>query len=108
MELQEVLVWLLQGGGAGVVTYWLMENLPFLVNLTSENKRYASLVLTAALSIGAFLIAVALRYEAQPETLKAWLEAVFRVVAMALNLSLVIHGYKQLKKPKGTPHPVQE
>lgn len=97
MELGEVMIWLLQGGGAGIVTYWLMENLPFLVSLSSESKRYVSLLLTGVLSIGAFGIAVVLGYVAQPETAKVWIEAVFSVVAVALNFSLLIHGRQQLR-----------
>lgn len=98
MEMQEMLVWVMGGGGAGIVAYWLMGHIAFLMQLAPEWKRYASLALAACLAMLAYAAAVGLGYEAQPESSQAWLEALFSVAAVAIGLSQAIHGRVKLRR----------
>ena len=50
VSLQAALVWLLTGGGAGWVTYWLIEKVPVLAALLSEPKRYVAWALSAVIA----------------------------------------------------------
>ena len=97
MELSEFLTWLVNGGGAGIVAYWLMDNLEFLRGLSSEWKRYASLGLAAGLAMLAFAAGVWLGYVDAPAGAQGWLEALFSVAALALGISQAWHGRAKLR-----------
>jgi hypothetical protein len=96
MALSELLTWVLSGGGAGVVSYWLMEHLAFLVQLKPQSKRYVSLAIAGGLAILGYLAAVGMGYQAEPGTVKGWVEVLFSVVGVAVGLSQFIHGAKKL------------
>ncbi len=91
MELSEFLLWLVSGGGAGIVAYWLMERIGKNI-ASSEIKRYLSLALAAGLAMLAYYGQTFLGYVATPETAQAWLEALFSVAAVAIGLSQAVHG----------------
>ncbi|RLC84853.1 MAG: hypothetical protein DRJ03_13100 [Chloroflexi bacterium] len=97
MELNELLSWILSGGGAGIIAYWLMDHLPFLIQLSSEYKRYASLIIAGILAVAGYLVAVSMGYQPQPETIKAWVETLFSVIGVAIGLSQFIHGRRRLR-----------
>ena len=96
-QLYQVLQWFVAGGGAGVVSYWLMENVSQLKALASEYKRYASVALSAILAMAAYALAVGLNYQASPGDLQGWLEALFAAASVAVGLSQVIHGRVKLR-----------
>lgn len=101
MELTELLTWILSGGGAGVIAYWAMEHLAFLVQLKAQYKRYVSLALAGGLAMLGYLAAVGMNYQVGPETAKGWIEALFSVIGVAIGLSQLIHGVKILPMRKG-------
>ena len=98
MEIQELLAWLVSGGGAGIIAYWRIGVIPALEGLVSEAKRYVAFALTAALAVGAWYVTIVLQYTPQPETTKAWIEAVFSVIAVALGINQIIHARRVLSK----------
>jgi len=95
MELSEFLAWLVGGGGAAAVAYFLMERLP-LGNLSSEWRRYLSLVLAAVTACAAFGVTVALGYAETPADAKAWIEALFSIIAVSIGGSQALHGRLKL------------
>lgn len=100
MELSALLAWILSGGGAGVVSYWLMEHLAFLVMLSGQHKRYVSLALAGGLAVLGYLVAVGMGYQVAPVEVKGWIEALFSVIGVAIGLGQLIHGAKQMKPKK--------
>lgn len=96
--LSAVLTWLVSGGGAGVLAYFLMEKVPELQQAQPEYKRYISLALAAVLSMAAFAVAVAFGYHAEPASEQGWFEALFAVAFIATGLGQVIHGKVKLGK----------
>lgn len=97
MTLQDFLVWVLSGGGAGIVAYWLMQRIEERANVSAEMKRYLSLLLAALAAVLAYFGSVWIGYEPQPETVKTWIEAVFSVIAIAIAASQAIHGFMRLR-----------
>ena len=91
IELPVVLLWLFSGGGATVVSYWLMGK-GFLATLPSEQKRYVSMGLAALLACVAFVAAVALGYADEPAGSKAWLEQLFAIAGLAITGGQALHG----------------
>ena len=101
-ELGPVLVWIVAGGGSGLIAYWLWGRLETWFTkveaLNKELKRYLSLALTAAISVGAFGIQLAMQYATVPASPEQWVEQIFSIVALAVVTALSIHGRKQLSK----------
>lgn len=97
VDLNEFLTWIIGGGGAGALAYWLMERVPALRDLSSEWKRYISLALAGLLSAGAFAASVGLGYVANPGDWQGWIESIFAVVAVGVGLSQIIHGRLKLR-----------
>ena len=98
MSLQEFLIWVLSGGGAGVVAFLLMEWIGKNTDLQSDLKRYLSLALAATVAVAAYSAAVAMGYEPMPADVRGWIEAVFAVIAVAVMSSQAVHGYVRLRK----------
>ena len=96
-SLADFLLWVIGGGGAGIVAYWLMEHIGLLGGLPSEQKRYVSLVLAAGLACLAFVAAVALSYKDDPGSAQGWLEALFAVAFLAVTAGQVLHGRLKLR-----------
>jgi len=97
MSLQEFLIWVLSGGGAGVVAFLLMEWIGNNTDLQSDLKRYLSLALAGVVAVGAYSAGVAMGYEPMPEDVRGWIEAVFAVIAVAVMSSQAVHGFTKLR-----------
>jgi len=97
MSLQEFLVWVLSGGGAGVVAFILMEWIGKNTDLQSDLKRYLSLALAGLVAVAAYSAGVAMGYEPTPEDVRGWIEAVFSVIAVAVMASQAVHGFARLR-----------
>ena len=100
MELSELLIWILGRGGAGIAAYWLMEHIAFLVMLAPQYKRYVSFAIAGVLATLAFLASVAMGYQPEPGTTRAWIEALSSVIGVAIGLSQLIHGVRILPMKK--------
>lgn len=98
MKLQEFALWILSGGGAGVIAYALIAAVPFLSSLAADYKRYASLALTAVIAALIWLGTIWMGWTAQPTNPQAWVESVFSVVATALITAQTIHGARDLRQ----------
>lgn len=94
MDLQTVLVWIISGGGGGVLAYALLEE--FGANLTPKGKRYVAIAGTAVIGVLAFLAAAWLGYMAMPVTPEAWVEALSPIILAAFGVSQIVHGARQL------------
>jgi hypothetical protein len=100
MELGAFLVW---GSttGASWLAYKLMEIVPFLVRLSSRDKRRAAIALSFVIGIGFWALAIACKLkEAPPPTVLGWLIAAFPVGAAAAGLNQLIHGETKLSRVK--------
>jgi hypothetical protein len=90
-------IWLLKGGGAAIVAYWLLEHVGFLKTLSSEAKRYASLILSGGLGAVAFALLVGVGVEAAPPDAAAWLDALLVAAGLAAGLAQGLHGRLKLR-----------
>ena len=91
------LSWLFSGPGAGAASFFLMEKIPALANLSAELKRYVSMALAAVIAMAAFSVAVVLEYQPSPAGWQAWLEALFAVAGVAVGIGQMIHGRVKLR-----------
>lgn len=98
MTLQEFLIWVLSGGGAGVAAFILMEWIGNNTDLQPDLKRYLSLALASTVAVAAYAAGVAMGYEPTPEDVRGWIEAVFSVIAVAVMASQAVHGFTKLRK----------
>jgi hypothetical protein len=98
LTLEQGLAWVISGGGAAVLAYFLVGKIPQLAELRSEIKRYVSIFLTSVLAVAAWAASVGLGYTPLPIGWQGWLEGAF-AVAFAANLVVgVIHGRRDLRQ----------
>lgn len=98
LSLGEAIAWVLSGGGAGVIAFFLIEKIKFLAELAPDYKRYASIALTAVLALAAWGAGMGMDYLAVPKDWRNWIEAAFSTIAVALVTAQVIHGATALRK----------
>jgi len=98
LTLGGFVAWLLSGGGAGIVTFFLMDKVAFLKALAPDYKRYASLVLTGLLALGAWGIGLGMKYIPVPGDTRSWIESAFSVIAIAIAVAQTTHGATSLRK----------
>lgn len=95
MTLRDALVWLTTVG-AGVVTFWLLDNVRWLRKLSEEVKRYVAFGLSALIADLAWLGLLAMQYALAPgpwpSAWRSWLEALFAAAAGAIITSQVLHA----------------
>ena len=96
--LRMALLWVVGGGGAGAIAYWLLGNVAWLGALASDKKRYAALGLSALLAWLAFAASVGLEYLPDPGSGKVWLEQLFSIAFAAIITSQGVHGWRQLSR----------
>lgn len=98
--LMELLVWVLSGGGAGILAYALIAQLDAVGVLTAWTKeavRYLALAMAALFAVIASVGGMGLGYWAWPIGVTAWVETLFSVIAVALGLSQALHGAFKLR-----------
>jgi hypothetical protein len=100
LALKDVLLVLMAAGSGGLV-YWLMETAAWLKALPADQKRYASLALSALVPVLAWLGGVGMAYWAAPSTWRAWVEAIFAVAAGGILTSQTLHGALKLRGIQG-------
>ena len=98
MNLNDAFVWIMSGGGAAYVGFWLVERVAFLAALTADVKRYAAFILTGALAVGAWCGLTALTGEPWPVDWQAWVNVLFGVAATAIIAGQAVHGVKVLRQ----------
>jgi len=95
-ELASVLIWLVSGGGAGLLAFWLWGELekvfPDLGLIPPMAERYITTVLTVLLAVGAFFLQLLLGYGEVPIDAVAWTERIFSVIAVAVLVATSAHG----------------
>ena len=94
MELQAVLTWMASGGGAGIVTYALLDGVRFLAGLSAQAKRWVAILLSFALASLAYSALVWLGYAVAPGAPQAWVEKLFLVGTSAFGLSQILHAHE--------------
>jgi len=94
-ELREILVWVTTAG-AGVLAYWLVEEIEWLARLSPKAKRFASFGLTAAIALAAWGIQLAMAYVQAPVGWRAWVEAIVSIAAASIVVAQGVHGVRDL------------
>lgn len=99
MELWEAIDWLVAGGGAGVLAYYILREMDreggWFFLLPPHTKRYVTFALAggfaaalAALGLGG---AIAMHYKA-PMPWREWVEVLFKVALASILASQGLHG----------------
>jgi hypothetical protein len=83
MTLKGVIAWIVGGGGAATITFFLMDRIPFLVKLEFEWKRYVSLAIAVLIAVIVDVFAILINFLPRPVGV-GWLETLFSVGAIAV------------------------
>lgn len=94
--LSQLILWIVTGGGASALAYWLIDHVPFLANLASKPKRLASVGLTLSMGFLAYGLSIAVGYDSSPANLVEFTETAFALGGLILAGSSLIHGWRDL------------
>jgi hypothetical protein len=101
VDTKSIITWLIEGGGAGIVSWWLFEQLTktkSMKKMKKEWKRFWAVVLAiiigGAVAYGGSLINIYPR----PESLEAWLDLLVKIGLLAAAANQLAHGF--IKFPK--------
>ena len=97
MELREVLRWVVSGGGAGVLAYYIIARIKWPAEYPSERKRWITLAVTFGLADISFVLMTLVGYEAIPLTALEWVEHLWLVGTTAFGLAQMIHATIDLR-----------
>jgi len=98
--LVQVLLFLIYSGGAGVVSYAIMENVKALASIpNSWHKRLVSYGISMALGMGAYAFLVWLGTKPTPVNAQMWVDSLLSAGLAAMGISQLIHGASKL--PRG-------
>ena len=96
MELKDFLLWIISGGGGGIIAYALMEEIVWLASLPPKNKRRVAFLLSAALGMASYYLGIVMGYSPAPVTPNEWVENLWLAGMTAAGLAQIIHGEKKL------------
>ena len=98
-ELADILLWVTTAG-AGVLAYYLMEEVEALKALAPKVKRFASFGLTGAIALAAWGAQLVMAYVTAPVGWRGWVEAVVAIVAAAIVVAQGVHGVRDLSNQR--------
>ena len=98
MELQTFLEWVIASGGAGIATFFLIQEVKALATLAPAPKRYAAIAISGGIAVAAYLAMVLMGYAPTPQAWNTWVEQVFLYASTGFGLSQIIHGTVALAK----------
>lgn len=98
MDMQQIIAWILQGGGAGIIAYWIIERWTWAVALNPEPRQYVAWIISGALGIGAWGLSLWFGLQAVPATPQAWSEAIVGAVLLAIMGAKLVHTRKRLSR----------
>jgi hypothetical protein len=92
MDLASILTWVVSGGGAAIIGYWLCNNVPALAQLVGDYKRYAAAGVTAFVAVAAWALLTAGTGTAWPVGWWAWVSQLVGLAAAAFEGGQFIHA----------------
>lgn len=95
--LEQILIWVLVGGGGIVLAYLLMERVKYLRELDPEPKRNVALALGGLAGVLAFVGNVVMLYVPQPVDWREWVSSLVAAAMTASTLNQWLHGRLQLR-----------
>ena len=96
MDMEQIIAWILQGGGAGVIAYWIIERWAWAVALDPEPRQWVAWGISGTLGVGAWGLSLWFGLQAIPATPQAWVEALLFAAALAIMGAKAVHTRKQL------------
>lgn len=97
--LVQVLLFLIYSGGAGAVSFALMENVKLLKEMTNSwYKRLVSYGISMALGMLGYGFLVWLGAKPTPGTAQAWVDVLLSAGLAATGISQLIHGLEKLPR----------
>lgn len=94
-ELSDLLMWATTAG-AGVLAYFLMDEIAALIVLGPKLKRFVSFAMTGIIALAAWGLQILMAYAEAPVGWRSWIEAIVSIVAAAIVVAQGVHGLRDL------------
>ena len=100
MDMQQIIAWLAQGGGAGLIAYWIIERWAWAVALDPEPRQYVAWAISGALGVVAWAMSLWFGLQTIPASPQAWFEAAIGAALLAIMGAKIAHARTQLSRYK--------
>lgn len=102
-DVKSLITWLIEGGGAGVISWWLFEQLTknkSLKKMKKEWKRFWAVVF--AIIIGGVVAYIGSLFNLYPlpESLEAWFDLLVKIGLLAAAANQLAHGFVEFPKKR--------
>ena len=90
LDLRSILIWLISGGGGGVIAWWLIPHVAWMAALEYEHKRWCAMALAGIVGVLATCASVIVFQDSAPADWRGWvikLVGVFMAAAIAGQLA---------------------
>lgn len=98
ITLLALIGWILTNGGAGVLTYFVMDKIRWFKDMDADYKRYWSVGIAALIAAAAWGIGMLMTYYPVPADWRAWVETAFATIGIAVVASQLTHGATDLRE----------
>ena len=106
MTLLDIILWVITGGGAGVLAYALIKHAPpkwraWFESLSTDMRRYAAFIVAGLLGVAFEVIAIGMQYVIKPPTWRDWVEtlvATFMTAGASIIVSQIAHAKGELSR----------
>jgi hypothetical protein len=101
-DFGSLVAWVVTFGGAGVISYWLLDKIeqvwPWLLELASEWKRVIAISFAIVIGLLFSLVAGATGISSLPVDMAGWLDLAVIVGVSAATVGQVAHGFMKRDK----------
>ena len=98
MDIEQLLNYILVGGGAGAIAYPLIEYWPWAKGLAKQAKQVVSWIVSGMLGMLAWLLLVAFELKTPPDTWQQWVVILINVAVAAASSAKGLHTVFSLGK----------
>ncbi len=100
MTLEQALIWVASGGGAGIIAFLIIERWAWGLSLDPKPRQLLAWVISGLCGLAALGGGLALGYQAMPATGEAWASMLWLAISTAIGGAKVAHTLAVLGKYK--------
>ena len=104
MTLEQALIWVASGGGAGIIAFLIIERWAWGLSLDPKPRQLLAWAISGACGLAALGGGLALGYQAMPATGEAWASVLWLAISTAIGGAKLVHTFAVLGKFTRDPY----
>ena len=102
-DARSVITWVIEGGGAGIISWWLFEQLvktKTIKKMKKEWKRFWAVIFAVIIGGIVAYVGSLLNIYPLPEDLEAWFDLLVKIGLLAVAANQLAHGFTAFPKER--------